>query len=32
MRDATQHERDCINKYLESISIKTGNNFWDLVN
>ena len=32
MRDATQHERDCVNNHLDAISVKAGCNFWDFGN
>lgn len=31
MRDATKEEQEKVNKYIESISIDTGINFWDLL-
>ena len=30
MRDASQHERDCVNSYIRSISKKTGVSFFDI--
>ena len=32
MRDLTEEERAAYNKYIESISIPTGINFWDYYN
>ena len=31
MRDATKEEQEKVNSYIDSISIDTGINFWDLV-
>ena len=31
MRDLTEEERIAYNKYIESISIPTGINFWDYI-
>ena len=31
MRDATKEEQESINKYIDSISVDTGINFWDIL-
>ena len=31
MRNATKEEQEKVNKYIESISVDTGINFWDLL-
>ena len=31
MRDATKEEQESVNKYIDSISVDTGINFWDIL-